>query len=153
MTDDEIFYTYTENGFLPIPSPLKYRAGDGEDLKDEMEKNGWIERNSHGAESVMEITVYTPKDNDDGSRMVELWDTFSRVWICLVPVEHWPRFMRDEIMPVIRTGSIAMTEVELNRISNAVISIGRHGIGQRDIDRYTGESLIDARLDREKRGR
>jgi hypothetical protein len=142
---DQNFYLYTQEGFIPSVSPLNYDFDDDVDVKVFMERNGWVQRTHYGSEYVFEIFVYSPSGRDTGDRFVELIDHSQGLWSAVVPASLWPRFIRDEILPFIKCVSLSETSEEMKRVGNAIISIGRHGIGLRDLDEITGTSNRDER--------
>ena len=149
MTTEHHFYHYTADGFSQRPWPFE---DDGEmDWNATLDKNGWEKTIRYGSEWAYEVQVYAEKAEGTGNHLVELMDMDSTQWIAMVPAVLWPRFIRDEILPIVSCANQITLADEVQRLADAVIAIGRHGVGESDLNVISGTSMRDERAEASRR--
>jgi hypothetical protein len=91
---------------------------------------------------VYEIPIGLDPEIRYGQYYVEVWDFDRALWSAVVPEIQWPLFHLTYILPIAAQANRSDLLRQIQRLTNAVIAVGRHGIPT-DIDTLYGESEID----------
>jgi hypothetical protein len=100
----------------------------------------------YGEPDLLAIEVY---ETPDGDRYVLAGDALATIWEALVAPADWPHFFRDELLPLITAAMRMGTKWQMERLAEAAIGIGRHGL-ETDLDEITGQSRRDQWAQRQR---
>lgn len=145
-------YTYTDHGFEPASGDLiDYETVPGSsDMTAIYHANGWEKMESFGGDGYFfTIDIMHRGRGNDSSKLVELWAETHLIWMVLVPGEHWPRFFRNEILPVLNSAFQGKLSDRVEVLSNALITIGNSGVGRNNLD-PEGHDMTEIRRNRDE---
>jgi hypothetical protein len=101
---------------------------------------------TYGEPDAIHIQV---SDTPDGDRYVLVMDICAMIWEAVVAKSDWPHFFRDELLPLITAAMRMGTKWQMERLAEAAIGIGRHGL-ETDLDEITGQSRRDQWAQRQR---